>query len=306
MTPLIPLLLNLALPVAQEAAPITPNFDRIRARALTEAVAAEQARLMDQKDLFQDHSTWDKAWVVESKYYSVRTTHSRFLGLDIANGLDMMLEHFQALLGTDFVPAERVSVMILPTIPEYNAIGQNNNEPAHSSFYGSYFSTSTNAIVVLYDPNHIELKFRVTHSAFHNYVQAAIGRTPPQWLDEALASYFAFYWSYPYCVSEHLRLVEGRRFIPLRTLLNSNDQQFGGNAHDTMSEMATLVNYLRWRRPGTRAELDENGDIVSDPFGKYVQAVVRGRSTANMEIHELFTTRLGELEADFRGYRFPK
>lgn len=305
MTPFI-LLLSLALQPVQDAGPVTPNSDRLRERALSEAIEVEQARLLGRKDLFQDHSTWDKAWVVESKYYSVRTTHSRFLGLELANGLDMMMGHFQALLGTDFVPSSRVSVMVYPTIPEYNAFGQDNNGPAHSSFYGSYYSPNPNAIVALYDPNHVELKFRVTHSAFHHYVQAAFRRTPPQWLDEALAAYFAFYWSYPYCVSEHLRLVEGRRFVPLRTLLNSDDQQFVANSHDTFSEMATLVNYLRWRREETRAELDENGDVVTDPFGEYVQALMQGRATSGMEVHELLTSRLAELEADFRSYRFPE
>ena len=62
-------------------------------------------------------------------------------GLQIAQGLETMLGHFQRVLGTEWTPAGRLQVDIHPSIAAYNQAGTNFDE--HSSMYGSFYASGT-------------------------------------------------------------------------------------------------------------------------------------------------------------------
>ena len=46
-------------------------------RALEGALNRVHERVGQNLDVWEDHSTWENAWVVETDYFSVRTTRSR-------------------------------------------------------------------------------------------------------------------------------------------------------------------------------------------------------------------------------------
>ena len=121
-------------------------------------------------DLWEDHSTWEKAWEVAGENYRVRTTTSRFEAKDVAEGLEIMLGHFQDVLGTDFTPPEPFNVWILPTIEEYNDLGDDSDE--HSSILGGFYAGNLTElpVVVLHSDNPTELRMWITHCALHQFV----------------------------------------------------------------------------------------------------------------------------------------
>lgn len=287
--------------------PGSEGVDGSVSRSLDGALSRARLRLETRDDLFEDHSTWENAWVVESAHYQVRTTHSRYQAERIAEGLELMLVNFQTFLGTDFVPDRKFQILIFPTIPEYNAFGQDNGAE-HSSFYSSFYSTQhpDGPVAVVHDANFIWLQMRVTHSTFHQYLAAVQRNAAPLWIEEGLASYFSLYWSYDYCVKEQARLVDESRLVPLRRLTGTTLASLGNNTHDLMMEMGTLFNYLRWHRVDTCTVADADGKIVRQPFVDYVRAVLSGADVSGMAVHQLLTARLDALERDFSEFRFPE
>ncbi|MFH0946605.1 MAG: hypothetical protein V2A76_15535 [Planctomycetota bacterium] len=277
------------------------------ARSLDSALHRARTRLERKADLFKDHSSWENAWVVESSHYQVRTTHSRYLGEQIAAGLEEMLGHFQTLLKTDFVPDRKFQILIFPTIPEYNAFGRDNGAE-HSSFYSSFYSAQhpDGPVAAVLDTNVIWLKMRITHAAFHQYLAAVRRSTAPLWIEEGLASYFSLYWSYDYCAKEQARLVDESRLVPFDRLFSTTLESLGLNTHDLLMEMGTLFNYLRWHRLDTCTVLDAEGKVLREPFGDYLRAVVAGADVSKMAVHRLLTEQRDKLERDFMEFRFPE
>ncbi len=146
-------------------------------------------RLRDGTEVFEDHSTWEKAWEATSRHFLVRTTHSYGLAAQLAQGLDVMLGHVQKTLGVEVAPPRRYHVYVLPSVADYNAFG-NANGQEHSSCYGSFHAAAhpERAVAAVYDGNHSWLKMLVTHSMVHQYVQDAFPAarlptwvSPPTW-----------------------------------------------------------------------------------------------------------------------------
>ncbi|MBI4880885.1 MAG: hypothetical protein HY812_14700 [Planctomycetes bacterium] len=278
-------------------------------RSLRRVVEVAQRRLEEASEVFQDHSTFDKAWEVRTRHYLVKTTHSRRMAQEVADGLETMLGHFQTLLDTDWVPPEHFRVFIFLTIQDYNAFGEQFGAE-HSSFYGSFYAGQhpEQPVAAVFRGSMLELQMEVTHSAFHQYLEQAkpSARQLPLAFSEGLAAYFALYWAPVYCREQHQHLAESNRFIPLRRLAAANLEQFNNNAHETMMELGCLFTYLRWHRAGTRIEQDAEGKITSEPFSDFIRVVVDGGDSSGLETAKLLNERAAELEKDFREFRFPE
>ncbi|MFG0316067.1 MAG: hypothetical protein ACF8XB_02245 [Planctomycetota bacterium JB042] len=277
-------------------------------RALGGAIEDAQDDLMATRPAYRDHSTWEDPWVVESNHYVVRTVHSRHLGVDIGRSLDLALGWFQEFLGTDWTPSEKLHVHIYPTLAAFNQLGQDINADEHSSFYGAYYASqhADRPLAVMYHGNRTFLKMQATHAALHQFVAGAFNQAPPYWVSEGLASYFAHYWNYAYLRSEHRRLADGDRFVPLRTLTRADAAAFLENPHDMLMELAALFNYLLHRRPDTMEVKDEDGELIQAPFRDLLRGAVRGRNLVLDPTYLSLVGRLPQIEADFRAYVFPE
>lgn len=277
-------------------------------RVLDAALQRAQQRLQAETVIWQDHSTWANAWVVRSQNFEVRTTHSRKLGVQLTGGLEVMLERFQDLLGTSYSPRRPMRVDVLPRLADYNTFGETFGAE-HSSFYGSFHAAgqAEDQVATYYTPNHTLLSMWVTHSVLHKYVSEAFPGSRPTWVDEGLASYFAFHWDSAYGVSEIDRIRAGRggaAYIPLDQLLSAPLGSYTSNPGTRLSELGMLFTYLLHHREDTLTRV-EDGVVERAPFRDYLRAMFGGGRPERHELHGLFTVDLPMLESDFRSFEFP-
>ncbi len=227
---------------ADTAAPIDP-LESILTSFTERALAGAQRRLEDSLELWQDHSTWENAWRIESKNYRVRTTRSWAYGNQVAQNLEVMHGHFQEILGTSFDHPQPVEIWLLPNLGAYNTYA-NNQGAHHSSALGCFISDETDRRVVItyYDPNATQVGMMTTHGALHLFAEGVFARQPSAWLLEGLASYFSYYyWAYDYSFQ---RFPKGDDFVPLGTLLSADISQYVNDPGAYFSELAVLFTYL--------------------------------------------------------------
>lgn len=318
--------LTLALPLP------APAGDGPYRRVLRAAVERAQAELVNASDLYEDHSTWERAWRAESARYVVQTTHSRYLAQDVANGLDTMFDHFRRILRSEFEPTQKLEVFILPDLAAYNDFG-NEHGAEHSSFLGSFFPNGhpQRPVACMFDANPILLRMWITHSAVHQFVDRAYTRQAPVWMSEGLASYFALYWDQDYGPRELARILAnappidqapapdaGLRnavqnllgnqaapspatYVPLGQLLDAPIASYVDRSHSRLIELGMLFTYLLHFREDTRT-VEEEGEIVSAPFADYLRDYLEGRDVTGTAVHALLFVDRGQLEADFRAY----
>jgi hypothetical protein len=287
-------------------------------KSVARAIDRAQADLVRGIELYSDHSTWETAWRARTANYVVQTLRSRSLGMNIAEGLEVMRGHFDALLSPTRAVTGPCEVQIFPSLTEYNVFG-NTFGAEHSSAYGSFYAQGSPelAVGVLFDENPTLLRMWITHSALHQYLDRAFQREPPTWVSEGLAGYFAIFWDYGYGISEIDRIRSNRTpsgapapagqelFVPLRTLLPGGLDQYVGNASDRFTELGMLFTYLLSYREDTRTVMDGE-TVVQAPFAEYLRAILQGADHTRLPVHALLTQRTDELEADFRAFEFTR
>ena len=268
-------------------------------RALQQTTAKVRAT-----DPYEDHSAWENAWSVDSEHYTVRTTDSYWLGQDLAAGLEVMRGHFQQVLGLDSVPGERVPIWVFPDSGAYNTLG-GTKYAQHSTFYGSFFADQDPGrpvATVFVGDNPSLLRMQITHSAVHRFLSDAFpGRTPPVWIDEGLAAYFALmYWEPDWCRSKFAELRDAGRLPALEKLLDDNITSYGDStaAGVRFIEFAVLFDYLLRVREDTRTTAPTEAEQRA-PFRDYLVATLRGQSTSKLPAHAVLQDR-DALEKDFR------
>jgi len=297
------------LVAASSVATLTAQTDTSLTAILDAAIVRTNRNLQAATDIWVDHSRWENAWVAQSPHYEVRTTRSYALGMQTATGLETMLGYFQKTLGIDYTPPQHMKVFLLDELDAYNKLGNETKDTTagyHQSMYGSYYDKShpDTPVVALYTDNSVYLSMQITHSAAHQFFDLAFSGTPPVWVDEGLASYFATYWDHDWSVTEFERIRDSASFVPLSTLLADSIDKYGSNAHARFMEMGMLLYYLLHLREDTRTNTAENGG-ESGPFRDYLLAIMRGRDATTLPAHAL-TQNLNAVEADFRSYQFPK
>jgi hypothetical protein len=298
-----PALGAVALASVAASAGAHPSGDSVPAldRALQRA-AAEIAR---RTELYEDHSTWDKAWVVDSEHYEVRTVESFFLANDVATGLDVMYGHFCETLGLQSGPPGRMRIDILPDLAAYNQIGQTYDQ--HSSFYGCFYADreTGHPVVSVRDPNPTMLRMQITHGALHQFLAAEFPQgTPPTWVVEGLASYFSIYWDYGWGLAEFERVRKEGNLTPLARLFREDVSSYVQRPHGHMMELGLLFYYLLRFRDDTRTRLPEE-EHPGAPFRDWLLATLRGEETARLPFEALLRDP-ARLDQDFRAYQFPR
>lgn len=274
--------------------------------AVQAGLARAQAALEKAVDIVEDHSTWERAWEVSSEHYTVRTTHSHWLGAQLAFGLDRMLEHFRTILAPGFTPNERFVVHVFPDVATYNTFGEQFGEH-HSSIYGSFWAGQSPQPVVaaVEDSNLVRLQMAVTHSALHQFVARAFpGQRPATWIEEGLASYFALYWAPEYGIDEHLRLVESKDTVSLARLLPAGIDAYGADTHDRFMQLGMLFTWLLHYREDTRMPAESQARVEQPGrFAAYLRTILRGERVSDEAMVALVNDRAGLQEA-FRAERF--
>lgn len=308
MTPLRPRTLSLLLVAGVLAAPATGQAEPPASpylRALQRAVAEAQARAIQDLDVWEDHSSWDSAWEVRTEHFRVRTTRSYGEGMQIALGLENMLEHFQQALGTGFAPQEPLPVFLLPDRAAYNQFGEANGAE-HSSFYGSFYADqhADQPVAVAWEANPVWLRMQITHSVVHQYLDRAFSGSPPAWVDEGLAAYFSIYWAYPWAVTELERLKGDGELLPLSRLLSDPLPSYTQKTNTRFLQLGMLFYYLLRFRDDTRTTLPREAEQRA-PFRDYLTAVLQGRDPSSLPVHSLLQDT-GTLEKEFLAYQFPR
>jgi hypothetical protein len=290
-------LLSLSLAWSPGDDDVDPEIYR---RALETALTRAQAQLENSFSLWEDHSTWENPWREASRYYEVTTTESRFAALDIAEGLDGMLGHFQTVLGTRYAPAQPFQVYVLPDVAGYNDFGEEHGEE-HSSLYASFYAEGhpQSPVATIQSGNGTLLRMWITHGAVHQFLDRAYSGEPAPWLEEGLASYFATYWAYPWCVEQLQQIVADGRFVPLRQLLTEPLAQYAEDADARFIELGMLFNYLLHLREDSRS-YEEDGVTVPGPFAEYIRVTLAGQDSTGMAAYQLLTGRLDEIEAELK------
>jgi hypothetical protein len=275
-------------------------------RALQQSVAKVR-----ETEPYEDHSTWENAWSVESDHYTVRTTDSYWMGQDLAAGLEVMRGHFLQVLGLESVPGERVPIWVFPELGAYNTLG-GTKYAQHSSFYGSFFADQEPgrpvATLIPVPDNPTLLRMQITHSAVHRFLADAFpGHTPPVWIDEGLASYFALlYWEPDWCRSKFAEYRDAGRLTSLATLLNDGIQAYGDSTQAGVRfiELAVLFDYLLRIRDDTRTTAPTEAEQRA-PFRDYLVATLRGQNTSKLPAHLVLQDREA-LDKDFRSNAIPR
>jgi hypothetical protein len=276
------------------------------AQALHGAIAAAQARIEPGRSLWQDRSTWDKAWQARSAHFVVRTTSSYANATSLAVGLEEMLGHFQSTLGIDHAPAAPMTVFVLPDVAAYNQFGNQHGED-HSSFYGSFYAPGhpEKAVAAAWDENPVWLRMQVTHSVVHQYLDSAFpGRTRPVWLEEGLAAYFSIYWDYPWALQEYERLREWNGLPGLPRLLRDGINAYATDTHARMMQLGMLFYWLLRYREDTRTSAPGE-EPQRAPFRDYMRALLEGRPTDGLPCQALFADPAA-LDGAMRDFKFPR
>lgn len=304
------------------AALILPSFqdqtskdaEDVYLRVVEGALGRMHRHIEKSAQLWEDHSTWDKAWEVRSEHYIVKTTRSYAFGRDIGQGLDVMSGHFRNLIKPGFVIDTPFKIFVFPDLAAYNALGQaEGNDPfaTHSSIYGSFFSAShaERPVACLQHANHVLVNMWVTHSAVHQFLNRAFpGFQVPIWVDEGLAGYFSLYWDWEFGKSEFERLKGLGRLIPLQRLLQARIQNYvgPGQADDRFLQLGMLFNYLLHYRGDTKSTPDANG-VYQGPFADYLRRVLNGAGITVLMTHPVQRVLFGQtrkLQADFYACKF--
>jgi hypothetical protein len=275
-------------------------------RALKNGLLRSQARWRAGKDVWQDHSTWENAWVVRGQYYEVRMTGAREEAANLASGLDTMLGYFQTVLGIEYAPETPFQVYVFPGLTEYNTFG-NANGAAHSSFYGSFYTNQTpeRPVSSYRIGNPTRLGMWVTHAAFHQYLDHAFSQAPPAWISEGLAAFFELYWDYNWGLSQFDLLRSEERLLPLRRLLRENVAAYADQTEDRLVQLGVFFSYLIQQRGDTKTTLADDGTRFA-PFIDYIRAYLGRRNPRGQTLHELFTADIDQLEQDFLAFEFPR
>jgi hypothetical protein len=260
--PIALLLASLLAPAPRlEESPVEEFYERI----LDSTLADAQTTLLKRVDFFEGHDTWDQAFVLTSQHYQLRTVGSRSAANKLIAGLELMLGRFQALLGTDFVPAQRFRIDVMP-IAEYNVRGGPAAE--HSSFYGSFLE-SDGRVAVSYLQNSETLAIQAIHSACHQFLQSAFNTSIPLWISEGLAAYFASCWNPEWSLTLLQNVSSSRNWIGMRELLSGSLSDYSQNGQTRVIELGMLFKYL--------LQFNENtGSESASPFMNFLRASVRG------------------------------
>jgi hypothetical protein len=273
--------------------------------ALDRALRRTGEEIARTTELFEDHSTWEKAWLAESDHYTVRTIDSWFLANDLATGLDVMRGHFCETLALPETPAGRARVDLVPDIATYNRLGANYDQ--HSSFYGSFFADkeAEPAVVAALDSNPTLLRMQITHSALHQFLAAEFpGRAPPTWINEGLAAYFSIWWDYGWGLTEFERMRDAGNLIALPRLLREDVAAYATRPQTHMMELGMLFYYLLRFRDDTRTTTPDESE-QRGPFRDYLLATLRGQNTAKLPMTALLAD-LQKLDTEFCAFKFPR
>jgi len=294
---------NLTPPPAPQSVAESPVLRRVVRRAL----ARTQARWTAKKDVWEDHSSWENAWVVRNDFVAVRMAGSRWRVAGIAAGLDTMFQNFGTVLDSDYKPATPFVINIYPGLTEYNEFATSYGAD-HSSFYGSFYTSqvaerpvSSYAIA-----NQVRLGMWVTHSAFHQYLDHAFSNTPPPWISEGLASFFEMYWAYDWVLERYDQIRAAGNLIPLRDLLSANLAAYASRPEDRFIQLGVLFSYLIQHREDTKTIVSDDGERAA-PFVDYVRAyLTRNASATRMPLHQLFRADIDQLERELLAFEFPR
>jgi hypothetical protein len=273
-------------------------------RALDGALEQVREQVGTSIDIWEDHSTWETAWVVESDYFSVRTTLGYGFGMEVARGLETMLEHFQSTLGTEFAPETPLPVFVLPDLAAYNTFGDEFGTE-HSSFAGSFYADAhpERVVAAAHADNLTWLRMQITHSVVHQFLAAAYpDETIPTWIDEGLAAYFSLFWDYNWGLQEWARIRAEK--VPLPRLLGDALPQYTRDAHDRFIQLGMLFHYLILFREDTRTTLP-NEEEQRGPFRDYLVGLIRGETDVDSPVHAVMS-QLEELDQALLGFEFPR
>jgi hypothetical protein len=279
-----------------------PADEALLERVLDRAQAELEERLV----LVGDHARWETAWRIETRDYEVRTSLNWYIGRKLGDDLEAMLGFFRELGRTQWRPPQPMNVFLFPSLAEYNAFG-NEHGQEHSSMLGSFWASAQadRPVALYFDSNRLRVSMWATHSAFHQFSGQAFPTTPELWLDEGLASYFAiFFWDAQWGATEFRRVVDTGRFTPLRQLMREPIAAWVDDPDARFVQLGALFTYLLNYREDTRTQKNAEGVVLISPAADYVSDLLRGRDVSDHPVHELFTTRLDELEADLRAFQF--
>ncbi|MFT5153350.1 MAG: hypothetical protein ACI841_003350, partial [Planctomycetota bacterium] len=153
------------------------------------------------------------------------------------------------------------------------------------------------------DGNPQQMKMWATHASFLQFVAGAYKREMPPWAARGLASYFSLFWDFQYGVAQLKSLQERGQLIPLRTLLNEPLAQYRVDPHTRFMELGMFMSYMLNFREETR-DVEISGKTVAGPFSEYLRNVFLGMPVRGSEVHDLLTTGLSDLQAEFFAYNF--
>lgn len=316
--PHLPLLtiLALGLPIAIATAAVRPS--NAAASSPEEAAVSRAwdralrrgARDAGRMPLRVDHSTWEDPWVCRGENYVVRTTRGRGYGLRMARSLDGMLQSFQSVLDTEYVPADPFLVLVHPSADAYNQYGDDHSDTRSSILGGFYDDRNPGRAIATYDypTSDALVGMWLTHAATQQYLARAFpGTTHNVALSQGLGAYFQTFWNYDYWVGRFEALRDADRLIPLAEVLTTPLDGYTDRPDDRMTELAMLFTYLRRVREDTRSTFDASGVLTeAGPFDDYLRKAARGEDVDRHPVGRLMAGELDEIQqelVEFRGWR---
>lgn len=272
------------------------------AKLLDQAIARSQAAVAKTTDIWEDHTTWERAWRVQTEHYEVRRLGSHADAFTLGANLEMMLANFQSDLAAELPKGDTpMKVFVFPKIDGYKQFGDDFGEH-HSSIYGGFYAKENPDKPIASYENEDWLNIHVTNAALHQFVDRTFpAATPPTWVTEGLAAYFCtYYWgNYPWALDKFNKLRESDRLIPLARLMGDSIEQYGTRTEDRMIQLGMLFAYLLKFREDTKTTQNEA------PFRDYLLAYLRNEDPKLHEAHNK-TRNLRHLQREFAAFEFPR
>lgn len=268
---------------------------------LERSLERAQAGLEATVQVYVDHSTPENPWRVESLHYEVTSTSSYRETEALALGLDQMVPLYQSILGTSWVPEERLRAFIFADLDAYNTAGDDWGDE-RSSFYSSFLGVDhpERPLVTLRGANETQLLMWGTHAAVQQFIERAFARRVETWLEQGLSAYFSLYWDWNYGKEQLQSMMENGDFIPLAELLGADIGDYAEGAHTRVIELGMLCSYLLHHREESRINNQEDAPDTS--FQNFLQDSLRGRPTRRHPFRTWFTQNIDGVERDFRAF----
>lgn len=281
-------------------------YSKEEAEALEKGLFKIEGNYIDKDAANEYHSTWEKAWELESEHYRIVTNRDYDYTMQVLEKAEKAYAAMKDFFGDEpDLKGKKLNIYMFKTPDEYNQFGRQNaggDEGWRQSLFGGFYAAehpdAPAAVYSFFDEaNRFDwTEYHLYHALAVQYIAKVQPNITTAWIKESIIAYFQFFVHYNWALRERWgSYLIGNRFLPFDrfTALTglSNDPNIGfyvgGDRPQHQAMGGLLILYL------TKAGPTE----YHEKFQEFLKRMKRGGSDADT-FARIF--KMKKLEADFQ------